>query len=61
MWWVDAIELGLVDPSDPPTNIWEIEAARTQYLSRFDDVEFDGDEEDDEDEDWSLDHWNIHS
>jgi hypothetical protein len=51
MWWVDAIELGLVDPSDPPTNIWEIEAARTQYLSRFDDVEFDGDEEDDEDED----------
>jgi hypothetical protein len=52
MWWVDAIELGLYDPADPPTNIWEIEAARTQYLSRFDDVEFDGDEPDsDEDED----------
>jgi hypothetical protein len=45
MWWVDAIELGLYNPQDPPTNIWEIEAARTQYLSQFDDLD---EEEDDE-------------
>jgi hypothetical protein len=39
MWWVDAVQRGLFDPMDPPTNIFEIEDARTQYLSRFDDVE----------------------
>jgi len=37
MWWVKALELGLYDPKDPPTNFWEIEDARTQYLSKFKD------------------------
>lgn len=36
LWWVNAIELGLYNPRDPPTNMFEIEDARTQYLSRFD-------------------------
>ena len=46
MWWVDALELGLYDPMDPPTNFWEIEGARTQYLAQF--------EEDDEEEEEEL-------
>ena len=41
MWWVDAIELGLYDPMNPPTNMWEIEDARTQALSIYDDVDTD--------------------
>ena len=41
MWWVDAIELGLTDPMNPPTNMFEIEDARVQYLSRYDDVKKD--------------------
>lgn len=41
MWWVDAIDLGLTDPMNPPTNMFEIEDARVQYLSRYDDVKKD--------------------
>ena len=41
MWWVDAIDLGLYDPMNPPTNMFEIEDARVQYLSRYDDVKKD--------------------
>ena len=41
MWWCNAIELGLYDPMNPPTNMWEIPDARTQYLSRYDDVDTD--------------------
>jgi hypothetical protein len=41
MWWVDAIELGLYDPLDPPTNFWEIEDARLQYLQQFEEDEDD--------------------
>lgn len=48
MWWVDAVKLGLYDPMDPPTNFFEIEDARTQYLSRFDDVERDPEDEPEE-------------
>ena len=36
MWWVDAIALGLYNPRDPPTNLWEIPEARTQYLNKMD-------------------------
>lgn len=36
MWWVDAIALGLYNPRDPPTNLWEIPEARTQYLNTMD-------------------------
>ena len=39
MWWVDAIELGLTNPMDPPGNFFEIEDARVQYLSRYEDIE----------------------
>lgn len=38
MWWVGAFALGLFDPLNPPTNMFEIEDARIQYLSRYDDV-----------------------
>jgi hypothetical protein len=51
MWWVDAVKLGLYDPMDPPTNFWEIEDARTQYLAQFDDVERDPESDDEEEED----------
>lgn len=50
MWWVNAIELGIYDPMDPPTNFWEIEAARKQYMARFDGVERDPDSESDEED-----------
>jgi hypothetical protein len=49
MWWVDAIALGLYDPMNPPTNFWEIEGARTQYLSREDEDDEDEDEDQDRD------------
>jgi hypothetical protein len=39
MWFTNAIELGLYDPMDPPTNIFEIEDARIQYLSRYDKID----------------------
>ena len=45
MWWVDAIELGLYNPRDPPTNMWEIEEARTQYINDSDFPDPDADEE----------------
>jgi len=35
MWWVDAIELGLWDPKNPPTNIFEIDEARYEYLNNY--------------------------
>lgn len=38
MWWVGAFAAGLFDPLNPPTNMFEIEDARIQYLSRYDDV-----------------------
>lgn len=47
MWWVDAIELGLYNPRDPPTNMWEIEEARTQYIN---DADFPDPDEDEEEE-----------
>lgn len=49
MWYVDAIELGLYNPRDPPTNMWEIEDARIQYLNSadFPDLEEDKENKDD--------------
>ena len=44
MWFTNAIELGLFDPMDPPTNIFEIEDARIQYLSRYDKIDTEEDE-----------------
>jgi len=45
LWWVNAIEDGYYDPMNPPTNMFEIEEARTQWLSKFDDVEEEEEEE----------------
>jgi len=47
MWYVDALALGLFDPRDPPTNMFEIADARTQYLAGFDKKD---DEEEEEEE-----------
>jgi len=41
MWYVDAIEVGLWDPKDPPTNIFEIEEAREEYLDSLTDPDDD--------------------
>ena len=53
MWWIDAIELGLYDPKDPPTNIFEIQEAREEYLNDiFEEdelAEYDNDDYEDED------------
>lgn len=46
MWWVNAIELGLFDPRDPPSNMFEIEDARTQYLAGFPKLDDEEEEED---------------
>ena len=55
MWWIDAIELGLYDPKDPPTNIFEIQEAREEYLNDiFEEDELaDYDNDDFEDDDWT--------
>ena len=46
LWWVNAIEDGYYDPMDPPSNMFEITDARTQYLAKFDSVDEEEEEED---------------
>jgi len=41
MWWVDAIDLGLYDPLDPPMSVYDNPEARDYMLRTRYGVEYD--------------------
>ena len=38
IWWLDANKLGLWDPRNPSSNVFEIEVAREYFINNFEDI-----------------------